>query len=112
MIERQLTQRLHDKIVLVAPIDGICLSQRRIDFAADATSEQRAAAQAILDAFDPVAEQAAVEAEEADERDRQDWQRTKARAIAREIVRHVKALETVVKVKFPNVTLPDWTIED
>jgi hypothetical protein len=67
---------------------------------------------AEIDAIDVAALQAAIEAEEANERDLQDWQRTKARAIAREIVRHVKALEAVVKVKFPNVPLPDWTIED
>jgi acyl-CoA-binding protein len=42
-----------------------------VEFLAVATPEQRASAQAILDAFDPVQEQAAIEAEEADERDRQ-----------------------------------------
>jgi NADPH-dependent 7-cyano-7-deazaguanine reductase QueF len=106
-------ERLFLRIRQACPMAiGFDWKTMRIDFDPAATVEQRASAQAILDSFDPVQEQAAIEAEEVDERDIQDWQRTKARAIAREIVRHVKALEAVVKVKFPNVPLPDWTIED
>jgi hypothetical protein len=52
---------LHDRIAALAPITGIALGRRhdrttwRIDFAKAATSQQRAAAQAVLAAFDPQA---------------------------------------------------------
>jgi len=62
----QLNTALYARIITQAPIVGCCLDQRRIDFATEATPAQRAAAQAILDSFDPVQAQTEVDAEEAD----------------------------------------------
>ena len=53
------TSRLHDALEAVAPIDGVSInrwddrSTWRIDFTDEATEEQKAAAQAALEAFDP-----------------------------------------------------------
>ena len=122
---RKLTHRLHARLNAVAPVEGVCLGERRIDFAPTTTPEQRAAAQAILDAFDPVAEQAAVEAEEADDRDRQEFLRlirekyaamqselTQAREqIALEIGKnrtHIKALEAAFQQVRPQWQPPQW----
>ena len=108
---KEITYRLHTRIALVAPIDGVCLGQLRIDFQPSATPEQRAAAQAILDAFDPVAAQAEIEAEEAVERDRQEWLKTvKARYIAdmAEVRRHIKALEVAANIKWPSFVPEPW----
>lgn len=68
--------RLHRRIASVAPLVGLSLDSLRIDYAPEATAEQRAAAQAILDAFDPAQAQAEVEAEETAERARQEWLKT------------------------------------
>jgi len=52
------TNRLHDLIAALAPIDGVSIGKRsdkttwRIDFKPEATEQQKAAAQAALDAFD------------------------------------------------------------
>jgi hypothetical protein len=40
---------LDELIKTVCPIDGICASPQRIDFKSEATPEQRAAAQALMD---------------------------------------------------------------
>ena len=51
--------RLDAAIKAVCPIDGVSIGHRddrstwRIDFREEATAQQRAAAQAVLDAFDP-----------------------------------------------------------
>jgi len=68
--------------------------------------------QAEIDAVDTVALQAEIAAKEAATADRILWHQTKARELVRELIRHVKAIEAVVKVKFPNVTLPTWDLED
>jgi len=65
---------LHSRIAAVAPIHGC--SQTGITFKEEATVQQRAAAQAILDAFDPKAAQAEIEAEEAEEKARAEWLKT------------------------------------
>jgi hypothetical protein len=58
-------ERLFLRIRQACPLAiGFDWRAMRIDFDPAATVEQRAAAQAILEAFDPVQEQAAVEAEE------------------------------------------------
>jgi hypothetical protein len=55
------TKQLHDSISAVCPIDGIAIgdpedkSTWRLDFQPDATEEQRAAAAAIMEGFDPAA---------------------------------------------------------
>jgi len=60
---------------LFAKLSGVGVTGLRIgrwyDRSTWKVEPQSAAAQAILDAFDPVQEQAAIEAEKADERDRQ-----------------------------------------
>jgi hypothetical protein len=47
-------QRIHAMVSAVCPVDGVGISDRlvRIDFADAATGPQRAAAQAVVDAFD------------------------------------------------------------
>lgn len=53
--------KLHDAVAAVAPIDGVHVGRRddrstwRIDFRPEATDEQRADGQAVMDAFDPLA---------------------------------------------------------
>lgn len=53
----KLNSRLNDSIAAVCPIDGVALldlgkHQVRVDYKADATAEQREAAQLVLEAFD------------------------------------------------------------
>jgi hypothetical protein len=67
-----IVAKLTESIRSVCPIVGASLksTDKRtavIDYSPEATPAQRAAAQAILDQFDPIAAQAEVEAEEAAE---------------------------------------------
>lgn len=53
----KLTQRLHDSLAVVCPIDGVAIlnvvtRQVRVDYQASATAEQRTAAQAVVAGFD------------------------------------------------------------
>ena len=64
---------LHDRLALVAPIDGVSVAVEndksgwRVDFKPEATPAQRAAAQAVVDAFDvAAAEQKLKDAEQAE----------------------------------------------
>jgi hypothetical protein len=61
----QLTQRLREQIPSGVDFEIGKLSDKTTWRAVGGTPAQRAAAQAILDAFDPVQEQAAIEVEEA-----------------------------------------------
>lgn len=103
------TYVLHSRISLVAPIDGVCLEQKRIDFQSSATVEQRASAQAILDAFDPVQAQAEIEAEEAAERTRAEWLRTQTKDV-REKFADMQAELDIAKTKWQAefILLRDW----
>lgn len=62
--------RLHKDIRAVCPIVGVSIGRLsdkaswRMDFAAEATAPQRAAAQAVVDAFDVAAVEAAEQAEQ------------------------------------------------
>lgn len=48
---------LHKRIAAVCPIDGVDPAERMIWFRGEATQAQRDAAYAVLDAFDPAAEE-------------------------------------------------------
>lgn len=76
MIAKGVPAKLHARVAAVCPIDGISFSPLAAQFQAGSSAEQRAAAQAILDAFDPAQAQAEVEAEETAERARQEWLKT------------------------------------
>lgn len=95
-----ILQRLHAKLEAVCPILGVS-ADGKIDFAENATPTQRDDAYAILDAFDPVAELAAVEAEKIAETGKQvalktlaEWMRVNGVQKVTELVQKVASLET------------------
>lgn len=95
----RVPRKLHLIVSAVAPIHGISFRDTVIiQFKEEATAEQRAAAQAILDAFDPVQAQAEIEAEEQAELDIQAWLKTARTAFLTLKARYDK-LETWAKTK-------------
>ena len=133
-VEAKALRMLHLSIAQVAPIHGISWNPLTIQFADAATSSQRAAAQAILDAFDPVAAQEEVEAEEAAEKTRAEklralaeWLRTQSKDVREKFAdiqsamesgrseiaenrQHIKYIEQFISAKYPAAFKPQqWS---
>lgn len=116
-----LVAKLTTAIGVVCPIRGVSLrgtdkQTAIIDYAPEATPAQRAAAQAILDQFDPVQAQAEVEAEELAEKTRAeklralaDWLRTQTKDV-REKFADMQAELDIAKTKWQAefILLRDW----
>lgn len=93
MLDHRLTNLVHATIAPHAPITGISFGTDDkntwvIQFTASATAQQRTDAQGALDAFDPVAAQAGIQAEEQAELTRKekirllaDWLRSQTKDV-------------------------------
>lgn len=90
--------KLHNAIAAVAPIDGVCLRTRtpptvEIQFKPEATPQQRAAAQAIVDGWDWSAEAEAAREEAREEAANPEW--TAVRRALAEIESDAAAWEAI-----------------